>query len=229
MAEPMGTKVASAPKAMALAGRGLGRRIGERWVWRGLEFELPPGQILGLEGPSGSGKTLLLRALAGLDSLDEGELLIDGAPLDERELPLHRTRVAYLSQRPSLFPGTVEDNLRLPFELAAHARRRFDRPGQLERLRSLGRDESFLDQPASQLSGGELHVTALLRALQLEPQVLLLDEPTAALDPGSTETIEALIRSHLDADPKRAALWSSHDPDQLDRVADRRLLLESGS
>jgi putative ABC transport system ATP-binding protein len=219
---------ASAEKTQdALTGQGLGRRIGERWVWRHLDLELPAASILGLSGPSGAGKTLLLRALAGLDPLDEGEVKVQGAPLDEGELPRHRARVAYLAQRPALFPGTVEDNLRVPFELAVHAGRRFERARILEQLQPFGRDEAFLHRPANRLSGGEAQITALIRILQLDPVVLLLDEPSAALDEESTSLIEALVRRFIRGDMSRACIWTSHDGDQLDRMADRRLTLES--
>ena len=99
-------------------------------------------------GPSGSGKTLLLRTLAGLDDLQEGEVLFEGTPLNDWPMPQYRSAVSYLHQRPALFEGTVETNLRRPFTLNVHKDKTFDRDEVLGLLYSLGRDEHFLSLSA---------------------------------------------------------------------------------
>lgn len=198
----------------------LGRLVDERWLWRGVNFQLAPQMRLGLVGPSGSGKTLLMRSLVHLDAVDEGQVQFEGKSLSAWRLPHYRTRVLYLPQRPTVFEGTVEDNLQLVFQLAAHRHRRYDRGQMGNYLQQLNRQDSFLSQAAPRLSGGELQILGLLRALQLEPQVLLLDEPTASLDPDSTARVEALLDHWLSADERRACLWTSHDAAQIERVTD---------
>ncbi len=198
----------------------LGRLVDGRWLWRGVSFELASQMRLGLVGPSGSGKTLLLRSLVQLDAVDEGSIRFEGKPLAQWGLPRYRTRVIYLPQRPTLFEGTVEENLQLVFQLAVHRGRRYERSQMVELLQQLNRAETFLEQAAPRLSGGEAQILGLLRVLQLEPQVLLLDEPTASLDPDSTAQVEALLEAWLRADERRACIWTSHDAAQIERVTD---------
>lgn len=224
----------SAAEAL-LAARGLGRRVGEgpsaTWIWRGVDLRLGPGELVTVRGATGAGKSLLLRALAQLDPVEEGELELLGRPASSWSSTAWRRRVSYLHQSPALLPGTVEDNLRVPFGWRAHRNRRYDRDRVLDRLRPLGRGRSWLDRSAEDLSGGERQIAALLRALLVEPAALLLDEPTAALDPRATATLERLVRSWLDDAPegRRAVLWVTHDADQAGRVGGRRLVLEGGT
>lgn len=217
-----------------LRARGLGRRPGEGpdagWIWRGLDLELASGDLVALRGATGAGKSLLLRALAQLDPVDEGELLLLGRPVGAWKPPAWRRRVAYLHQTPVLLPGTVEENLRAPFAWRENADRSFDADRVLARLEPLGRGRTWLERDAGDLSGGERQIAALLRALDVGPTVLLLDEPTAALDPSATGQLETLVRSWLDeadGDP-RAVLWVTHDEAQAARVGRRRLRLEGG-
>src|SRR5436309_2804807 len=127
-----------------LEARGLGRRDGETWLLKDISIVVRPGDRLALVGPSGSGKTLLLRALARLDPIDEGEVRWQGKVVRGEAVPAFRSRVAYLHQRPALFEGTVEDNLRQPYALRTHRAARFDRGRVVDWLATLGRDASFL-------------------------------------------------------------------------------------
>jgi len=199
--------------------RDAGRRIGERWVWRGLELDVREGDRLAVRGPSGAGKTLLLRALAGLDALDEGVLLSRGEPV--RQLPAHRAAVALVGQRPALGTGTVREALREPFAFAVRDGRAYDEDAARDGLAALGRDTGLLDQSVDGLSGGEAQTVGLLRALLTEPTVLLLDEPTAGLDPERTAAVERAVAAFLDADAHRAAVWTGHDAVQIAPVTDR--------
>ncbi len=202
----------------------LARQLEGRALWQGIGFGLTAGDRLGLVGPSGAGKTLLLRQLALLDPLQRGRILLRGrAPL-EWTLPVYRSRVIYLPQRAIAFTGTVEHNLRQVLGYASHRGQVYAEPRIVGWLDQLGREASFLTMAAERLSGGELQLLALLRALQLDPEILLLDEPTASLDPASTERVEALLQQWL-AQGQRACLLTSHDAAQIERFTGRQLSL----
>jgi putative ABC transport system ATP-binding protein len=192
-------------------------------------FALCTGDRVAVTGPSGSGKSVFLRALALLDPLDAGRILWHGAPVERAAIPRYRRNVAYIRQRPALLDGSVEDNLRYPFELRTYRDVRFDRMRAANLAAQAGRGDDFLDKRASELSGGEAQITALIRVLQLAPEVLLLDEPTASLDPESSRAIEALVHAWFDADPGgHASMWVSHDPAQAARMSERHLTMRAG-
>lgn len=219
---------------VVLRAAGIGRRPGEgsdaTWIWRGLDLALEPGELVTVRGATGAGKSLLLRSLAQLDPLDEGELALLGRPAPEWSPTAWRRRVAYLHQSPVLLPGTVAENLRAPFAWKAHEDRDFDAGRVLSRLEPLGRGRSWLERDAADLSGGERQILALLRTLNAGPTVLLLDEPTAALDPAATDSVETLVRDWLDGSngAPRAVLWVTHDAGQARRMGRRRLVLRGG-
>lgn len=190
-----------------------------RWLLRDVTVELERGQRVALVGPSGSGKSLLLRLLAALDPSDLGELMWHGANIAGPNIPEFRSRCIYLHQSPSLGEGTVEEVLRHPLSFRQHATRKFDRELIVEWLKALDRDASFLHKNVSTLSGGETQIVSLVRAMQLDPLVLLLDEPTSALDAAAAGAIERLVLGWLAAANDRAAVWVSHDEDQARRVA----------
>jgi putative ABC transport system ATP-binding protein len=210
---------------------GLGRRRpgGADWLLRGVCLELRPGDRLAVVGPTGSGKTLLLRALALLDPVDEGVIRWRGGDIPARAVPAYRREVTYLHQRPPLFEGSVESNLLRPFSLQVNRGRTFDRGRVLSLLDVLGRPPSFLGRPGRDLSGGEGQLVALVRALQLDPTVLLLDEPTASLDDRTARTVEAFVGQWLDEAPaRRAFVWVTHDRERARRVANRTLSVQAG-
>lgn len=206
----------------------LGRRIGDDWIWRGVDLELYAGENVAIVGPTGAGKSLLLRCLAGLDAADEGRIAIEDKSLAEWPMPAYRARVVYLHQRPALWEGTVEDNLRAVFHLAAHRSRAYDRARAIRQLGTFERDAAFLDKNAADLSGGEAQIVALIRALSVEPAVLLLDEPSASMDAAATEQAEELVARWVAEAAGRASVWTSHDSEQVQRVADRRMTLDGG-
>ncbi len=209
-----------------LQGRKLGRSLGQRWIWRGLDLEIDSGQRLGVAGPSGTGKSMLLRALAGLDPVDEGQILFHGKAPTAIGMPRYRARVVYLHQRPAMLPGSVEHNLRAPFALKTHAGRSYPDERARELLSRLGQRDRLYSEAAEGLSGGEAQAVALVRALLIEPSVLLLDEATASLDPERVAVVEKMIDSWLPEDPDRAVVWVTHSREQLLRVTDRLVELE---
>jgi putative ABC transport system ATP-binding protein len=123
----------------------------------------------------------------------------------------------------------VEANLRYPFSLGLNHGRSFDKNRILDLLESVGRAPTFVEKSSRDLSGGEVQIVALLRALQFDPSILLLDEPTASLDETTARAIEELLRRWLlEAPADRAFLWVSHDSDQVRRVAGRCLRIQGG-
>jgi putative ABC transport system ATP-binding protein len=203
--------------APILTAENLGRRLDNGWIWRGLDVNLTAGDRAVLTGRSGTGKSLLLRTLCGLDRPDEGRVHHRGQLVPDHDRPRFRARVMYVQQQPVLIPGSVLENLELPLRFDINAARGARDGAAAALLSRLGKPLEFLDQQASVLSGGEGQIVGLVRALLLEPEVLLLDEPTAHLDAEATERVEEVVIEWV-ASGDRAALWTSHDQAQIERV-----------
>lgn len=187
-------------------------------------LDVNAGDSIVLTGATGSGKSLLLRSLVMFDPVDDGEIFLKGERVTGRNMPVHRSHVAYVRQRPALVEGTVEQNLRLPHTLAIHAGRHFARDRALRLLDALGLPAAFLGKLARDLSGGEAQLVALVRVLLLDPLILLLDEPTAALDAGTTAAVESLLRTWAETGPgQKAMLLVTHSPEQARRLGRRHL------
>lgn len=202
---------------------------GRRWLLDNVSLKIHAASSVSVTGASGSGKTLLLRALAVLDPFDGGQVRWKGNPVSRDGIPAFRRQAIYLHQRPAMLDENVETALRRPFLLTIHRGRQFDRGHIVQRLEQLGRGESFLLKHAADLSGGEMQIVALLRALQLDPCMLLLDEPTASLDSSTTSAVEKLLEHWLGESPRgRSVVWITHDAEQARRVAQRTLLMEHG-
>jgi len=216
-----------------LEAHGVGRRAthGNHWILSDVHVTVNGGCRVAVVGPTGSGKTLLMRSLARLDPIDAGSILWRGSALRGDAIPRFRRQAIFLHQRPAMFEGTVEENLRLPFTLNVHRKehRQFSREAVLALLERVDRGEEFLGRSARDLSGGEAQIVALVRAIQLQPALLFLDEPTASLDEASSLMIEQLVHEWFEASSKeRALVWVSHDKEQVARVAVRILVMENG-
>ena len=177
-----------------------------------LSFKLADGECLVVEGPSGAGKTRLLRAVADLDPA-AGQVFLDGAERREMIGPAWRGLVRYVSAEPAWWTDTARGGIR-----AAAAGDRIRRLCD-----ALALEADTLDRPLIQTSTGERQRLALVRALADEPRVLLLDEPTAALDAGTAALVEELIRYQMLSG--RAVLLVTHDTAMADRLTTLRLEL----
>ena len=175
-------------------------------------FSLSAGECITVRGPSGAGKTLLLRAIADLDP-NEGLVRIDGRDRSTIPGPEWRCLVGYVPAEPGWWADTVGEHFS-------------EWTGALPLVRDLGFPEEAKAWPIIRLSTGERLRLALIRALTVRPKVLLLDEPTAALDPASVATVEALIADRVRAG--LAVLWVTHDAEQAKRIAHRLLVIEGG-
>lgn len=175
-------------------------------------FAINSGECVGLQGVSGAGKTLLLRAIADLDPRG-GEIWLNGVGIDAMEAHQWRKSVAMLPAESFWWYDRVAEHF---FDFS-----------QLDQslLNDMGFDYTVGAWLVSRLSTGEKQRLAIVRLLANQPACLLLDEPTASLDPDNVNRVEALLK-HYCISNTIPMLWVSHDPEQLLRVSDRRFFME---
>lgn len=200
--------------------RNLSKRFGDFVALDQVNFEIEQSEIVVLLGPSGGGKTTLLRCLTGLETIDEGEILLNGKALDDH------LAFGLVFQQFELFPQyTAKQNITLspklrglfsPEEIEKHANALLEHFGLSEHA----------DHYPHQLSGGQKQRVALARAMILEPAILCLDEPTSALDQGLTSTVAELILGLKAAG--MTLLVVTHDQSFAQAIADRILRVEKG-
>ena len=207
--------------ASVLTASHLTRRFNGRLAVDDLSFELAPGEIFALLGPNGAGKTTTLRMLAGLITPSSGTVHVDGELMTAAASRL-RGRIGFLTEAPGLWDRlSVYDNLVVYARLQGvpHVRQAVETALDLFGITSRAAD------PTAQLSKGLKQRVALARTLLHSPSIVLLDEPTAGLDPESAHETRALILRLRDE--RRAVVISTHNLDEVDRVADRVAVLRS--
>jgi polar amino acid transport system ATP-binding protein len=214
--------------------RDVRKPFGDLEVLAGISMEVRKGQVMCLIGPSGSGKSTLLRCTNGLETLDGGEILVEGVPLarDERGLRQMRRRVGMVFQNFELFPHkAVLANVALAPRIVLGMDEGAARERAAALLDKVGLADKAQSYPAN-LSGGQQQRVAIARALAMEPEVMLFDEPTSALDP---ETIgEVLTVMKRLAEEGMTMIVVTHEMTFARRVADwvvvfeRGLILEQG-
>ncbi len=192
-----------------------------------IDLDLPPRSFTAIMGPSGSGKSTLLNCILGLDKPDSGSIIVGDThieTLDETRLAeLRRSHFGVIFQSYNLLPAlTVADNISLPIRLAGQ-------PIDSRRVRELASVvgiESTLQSMPSELSGGQQQRVAVARSLTSNPQVIVADEPTGALDSQSGDQVLALLRQVADQFGQRV-LMVTHDA-RAASVADRVLIMSDG-
>ncbi len=213
----------------SLLGKQLSISLGGRPVLRGVDFTLRSGEMLGIIGPNGAGKTTLLKLITGLSSPFHGELSLDGVPLGGLAAGNRARKIAYLPQDGAAhWPISVERIValgRLP-HLGS-----WQQPDEADGLvvRSIMRRTDLLDlgeRPFTTLSGGERARVLLARALAVEAEILLADEPVAALDPSHQLEVMNLLRNHCNQG--NAAAVVLHDLRLASHYCDRLQLLLAG-
>jgi phospholipid/cholesterol/gamma-HCH transport system ATP-binding protein len=214
----------------AMRVQGLSKSFGEQNVLDGVDLEVARGETLTVLGRSGTGKSVMLKLLIGLQKPDSGQIEIEGEEITTMqldELNRIRKRIGFLFQGAALYDSmTVEENVAFP--LRRHTkmtdRERRDRVGEL--LSRVGMAEHGKKIPAD-VSGGMKKRVGLARALALEPEILLLDEPTAGLDPITASEIIELIRE-LQRERLISSIVVTHDMRSVEKVADRVAMLNQG-
>ena len=193
----------------------LTRRFDSRVAVEDVTFELAPGEIFALLGPNGAGKTTTLRMLAGLIAPTSGSVHVDGEPMTANASHL-RGRIGFLTEAPGLW-----DRLTVFENLVTYARLQGVSPSQraVTTALDLFGIANRANDPTAQLSKGLKQRVALARTLLHNPAIVLLDEPTAGLDPESAHDTRALIRRLRSEN--RTVILSTHNLDEVDRVADR--------
>jgi len=200
---------------------GLTKRYNDSWALREINLEVEKGEIFALIGPSGAGKTTLLRLIGNLEKPSQGKIRFDGTELSglsERERLVTRRRMGIMFQNPVAFKRSVYENvaygLRIRGVENASITKRVKAALQLVGLAELEH------RKATTLSGGEVQRLALIRATVVAPELLLLDEPTANLDPANVALIERAIIEIVKSE-ETTVIIATHNMFQAERLADR--------
>lgn len=203
------------------------KSFGNQKVLSNLSLEVSNGEFLAVLGSSGSGKTTLLRLIAGFDDPDSGEISIAGQLVAAKNVfvPAEARKVGYVPQDAALFPHLSV------FENVAFGLKGLSKTARTDRVRSLLKlvsMEAFESQGSTSLSGGQKHRIALARALAPEPELILLDEPFAALDAELRSRIRDEIKDVLDQ-VSSTTILVTHDQEEALSIADRVALLRDGN
>jgi len=210
----------------------LHKSFGNQKVLNGINLTVRRSETIAVLGRSGTGKSVLLRLMIGLEKPDSGSVRIHGqdiARLSLDQIGEIRKKMGFLFQHAALYDSlTVEQNVAFPLR---HHKKEMSRPEQDERVRELLAEvgmEGDLEKMPSDISGGMQKRVGLARALALEPDILLLDEPTAGLDPISSAEIDDLILK-LQEEHHMASIVVTHDLHSAKTIADRLALLNQGN
>jgi sulfate transport system ATP-binding protein len=209
---------------MGISVEGAFKSFGDFQALDDVSIEVPDGSLTALLGPSGSGKSTLLRAIAGLETLDAGQVLIDGANVSRK--PVQKREVGFVFQHYAAFKHmTVFQNVGFGLKI-----RKWDKAkiaARVHELLELVQLPGLADRYPSQLSGGQRQRMALARALAVEPQVLLLDEPFGALDAKVRKDLRAWLRN-LHEEMHVTTIFVTHDQEEAMDVAGQLVVMNEG-
>jgi putative ABC transport system ATP-binding protein len=191
-------------------------------ILKGVTTSIPENQIFTVVGPSGAGKSTFLRAINRLIEIQDGEITLDDRSIREYGPVELRKRVGMVFQIPLAFEGTVEDNVLMGPRLTGSPE-----PDVKDLLEMVGLGVGFLDRKASELSVGEQQRMCIARAIANRPDVLLMDEPTASLDPESSRKVEELIL-RLKEGGELTLVVVTHNMEQGKRIGDWTLYMKEG-
>jgi phospholipid/cholesterol/gamma-HCH transport system ATP-binding protein len=208
----------------------LHKSFGSQTVLDGIGLEVGEGETVAVMGRSGTGKSVLLKVLIGLEPADSGAVRIRGSEigkLGEDELNEIRKKIGFLFQQAALYDSmTIEQNVMFPITRHSRTGPEEQKKRARELLTSVGMDKDF-DKLPSQISGGMQKRVGLARALALDPEILLFDEPTAGLDPITSAEISNLIVD-LKKERRMTAVVVTHDIHSAQVFADRAVLMDNG-
>ena len=206
---------------------GITHRYGERVILQNITLSIDSGEAFALIGPTGAGKTTLLRIMNLLEIPGAGEIYFGGkcVPRSGKQRLEIRRRMSFIHQKPQVFNLSVYDNVACGLRWRGEKKNSI--AGKVDRILEMVGLEGYKNRNARTLSGGEAQRVTLARSLVLEPEVLLLDEPTANLDPVSTAKIEQLI-SYIARQRNTTMIMATHDISQGQQLADRIGVLLDG-
>lgn len=203
------------------------QRFGERDILKNINLRIEQGEIFAIIGPTGAGKTTLLRLIDLLDIPSSGRVYFDGIDTTKSAMGRLevRRRMSFVLQKPIVFNTSVYDNI--AYGLKWRGVGKGDIHHRVDSILEVVGLSEYRNRKACTLSGGEVQRVAIARAIAVEPEVLLLDEPTANLDPISTSKIEELITS-INRQYHTTIMMATHDMSQGQRLADRVGVLLNG-
>jgi molybdopterin-binding protein len=205
--------------------KSLTKRFGERTVLNNVTLQIQEGEILGLLGPNGSGKTTLLKVLAFLVKPNTGEITFRGEAVTEKNSERIRLESTMVFQKTMLFNTSVYNSVAYGLRIRKMSKNKIDE--EVNKALRLVRLEGFEKRQAKKLSGGEQQRVALARALVLKTKLLLLDEPTANLDPKNASIIEEVIAT-ANCELKTTIVMATHNMFQAKNLPHRIALMENG-
>ena len=197
---------------------------GQNQILKNIHLDIEEGELVTLLGPSGCGKSTLLRSLAGLEQIDSGRIILDGE--DITDVPVQKRGIGMVFQQYSLFQNmNVEDNIAFGLKIAKMDKNQMKEKVQraIEMVDLVGKEKSY----PSELSGGQQQRVAIVRAIVMEPKVLLLDEPLSAIDAKLRRELQEKIK-RVQKELKITTIFVTHDQDEAMIMSDKIHLMKNG-
>jgi len=205
--------------------RDIMKRYDETVALNGVNLKVEEGDFLVIVGPNGAGKTTLLKIIAGIEELTSGEILYRNRRIGRNDLEFLRKRCTMVFQRTVLFNTTVYNNIAYGLKIRGLSNNEIQE--RVREVLGLVKLEGFEKIHAKNLSGGQQQLVSLARALVLKPELLLLDEPTANLDPQTTSIIE-YVMDHINREEKTTIIMATHNIFQAQKIPRRAALMLNG-